>query len=176
MEKIEDHNTVKEARDYLIKGLHDGVECPVCCQHAQIYRYKLYATSAQALIRLYALTQTFPSVVYWHISNYAEAATDRPRAPHFAELRFWGLIARRENPKPGQNSAGYWCITEKGKAFVRGEISLHSRILVFNNTFQGFEDNSESISIRDALQNKFNYQELMGDHYGDEGIQQRMAL
>lgn len=153
--------TIVEAKEHLRESWKEGTDCPCCGQHVQLYDYKLFATSAFALMKLYSLSEERPDI-YFHISEYAEASKGSPRAPHFAELRFWGLISKQENSDPTKKSSGYWCITQKGREFVEGKILLPSRILVYNNKFQGFSDKASSIPIQEALGNKFDYAELMG--------------
>lgn len=151
---------IDEARDYLRKHWEDGCKCPACGQHVQLYDYKLFATSAYALILLYRLGKN-SSDKYFHISEYAESNQSKARAPHFAELRFWGLIEKAPNNDPAKKSSGYWAITDKGKQFVEGELQVQSRILVYNNKFQGYSKKSELITIKQALNNRFDYSELM---------------
>lgn len=158
MEKPSKDDTIADAKQYLRENWNKGCNCPACGQRVQLYDYKLYATSAAALVRLYRLGGEFH-----HVSKYAEAGDGYPRAPHFAELRFWGLIEAM--PKSEDNtkkkSSGFWKITDKGRQFVEGEIQLHSRILVYNNKFQGYSSKSEPITIRKAFDNEFDYDELM---------------
>lgn len=42
-----------EARDILRGLVEDGHTCPLCTQHAQVYRWSLYSTAAHALILFY---------------------------------------------------------------------------------------------------------------------------
>lgn len=162
--KLTSEDTIGEARKELRENWEKGINCICCGQRVQLYNYKLFASSAIALIRLYSLTrENYGHKTYFHIKDYAEAGEGRPRAHHFAELRFWGLIEKStENPDSAKKSSGYWKITEKGKNFVEGKLKVHSRILIFNNTFAGYAKNSELINIKDSLENKFDYTELMG--------------
>jgi hypothetical protein len=152
---------IAEAKEFLKRNWEAGCKCPACGQHVQLYDYKLFATSAYSLILLYRMDKNSDQE-YFHIREYAEAQKGKARAPHFAELRFWGLIQRADNDDPAKKSSGYWKITDLGKQFVRGEIKVQSRILVYNNKFQGFSAKSESIDIHQALSNRFDYSELMG--------------
>lgn len=122
-----------------------------------MYDYKLYASSAFALARLFRLGDG-----YHHVKQFAEATDHTPRAPHFAELRFWELVTpATDNPDPKKKSSGYWAITDKGKQFVKGQITVPSRILVFNNKFRGFSAKSVDTNFRQAFGNEFNYEEVM---------------
>ncbi len=154
--------TIQEGKQFLRDNFRQGAKCPCCGQMVKCYRYKLYATSARALIELYKLDQRNPEVGYFHVSEYAEAKNGQPRAPHFAELRFWGLIERMPHDgNPHKKSLGFWAITHKGRQFVRKEQKLWAKILVYNNTFQGFDESAGTVGIDEALGNGFDYQELM---------------
>lgn len=159
MSKLPGDTTLTEAKQHLREEWKKGTNCPCCGQRVQLYDYKLYSTSASALVRLFKLGQG-----YHHVSKYAEAGNGYPRAPHFAELRFWDLIA--DMPKSDNDtkkkSSGFWRITSKGIQFVLKEIEVPSRILVYNNKFQGYSEKSTSINIKQAFDNEFDYEELMG--------------
>lgn len=158
--------TLQEAQAYIASKFNEGTTCPCCNQYIKLYRYKLYDTSAMALIKLYNLTKITGREDH-HVSQYAEKSPDHPRASHFAELRHWGLITKidleQSQDPERKKSSGFWAITEKGKAFVEGSIKVPEMIKMFNNEFFGFE--GENISIQDALKNKFSYDELMSGKY-----------
>ena len=152
--KFETH---QEAKDYLRKNFEKGCKCPTCGQRVQLYNYKLFASSAFALIRLSKL-----GAEWHHIKDFAEATDNTPRAPHFAELRFWKMVEPMPlNSDPKKKASGFWRITQEGRLFVAGMLEVQSRILVYNNNFVGFAKNAEIINIKDALGNEFNYEELI---------------
>lgn len=157
MIQLENILTLEEAKQYIAENFITGTQCPCCTQMVRQYSYKLYDSSAAALIRLYNLT-LFKGDGEFHVKDYAEATEHYTRASHFAELRWWGLIEKMENPSKKAPSAGYWYITEKGKQFVRNEIKVKESIKMFNNQFHGFEGNE--ISISEALGTKFDYNQI----------------
>jgi hypothetical protein len=59
----------------------------------------------------------------------------------------------------GSKRNGYYRITGRGLMFAEGKLKVHSRFMIFNNTFQGFK--GEEIDVKNALGSKFNYDELM---------------
>jgi len=176
------NQTVEDAKKFLRENYVDGCECPTCGQYVKLYDYKLFATSALALIRLYNQTKETKRLDpshdgFFHISKYAEATKEYARAPHFAELRFWGMIEPAVNNDTTKKSSGYWRITPIGEQFVKGRSTVKSRILVFNNKFQGFSDKSEDITIRQALGNKFDYLELIaGESVANENFNKAMHV
>lgn len=154
---LPEFKTHQEAKQYLRANFKKGCKCPTCGQRVQLYNYKLFASSAFALIRLSKLKGE-----WHHIKDFAEATATTPRAPHFAELRFWGMVEPMPlNEDPKKKSSGFWRITDKGRMFVSGMLEVQSRILVYNNNFVGFASNSELITIKQALGNQFDYEELM---------------
>lgn len=151
---------LKDARKYLKENFDDGSDCPCCGQFVKKYRYNLFATSAVALIDLYKLTKKYGHNFY-HVKEFAEARQGKARASHFAELRYWRLVIPMNSKTAITNSSGMWQITNEGIKFVRNQYYVPKCVLVFNNKFRGFE--GEKIDIREALGNKFNYSELMGN-------------
>ncbi len=153
-----DVGTLEEAKALLREHFDEGMDCPCCGQFVKKYRYKLFATSARALIDLYHLTNK-TGETYHHVSKFAEARLGQARASHFAELRFWGLAAPMDKKTATQNSKGMWRITRYGRMFVEGEMSVRQFVSVFNNGFMGFD--GDQVNIHEALGNKFDYKELM---------------
>jgi len=151
------HNeqTIGEAKAFLRANFNKGAVCPCCTQYVKLYMYKLYDTSARALILLSKMGDGFH-----HIKDYAEASTNRPRAAHFAELRFWDFIEKSDEKAEGKKASGYWAITNEGRAFVQGMVDARHKVLIFNNHFYGFV--GRKVSIHEALGAKFDYEDLMG--------------
>lgn len=152
--------TIDEAKKFLRANFEEGTECPCCGQRVQLYKYKMFATSALALLYLYRLDKKYPAEGMFHVSKYAEAIkNEKIRSPHFAELRFWGLIYGLDHKTKEANSSGYWGITKKGREFVEDKISVPQYVRIFNNKCVRLE--GSDITIKDALTNKFDYEELM---------------
>jgi len=162
MIRLEDIKTLEEAKQFIAENFYVGTPCPCCGQQVKQYEYKLYDSSASALIRLYNLT-LFKGEGEFHVRDFAEATQLYTRASHFAELRFWGLIEKGEKTSKNTPSAGFWRITEKGKQFVRNEITVKSSIKMFNNQFQGFS--GDLISIKECLGTKFNYADIFNVNF-----------
>jgi hypothetical protein len=148
------YDSLKEAKRHLRANMEKGLNCPCCGQMVKLYNYKLFSTSAAALIRLYNLGGE-----YHHVREFAEANNKQARAPHFAELRHWELVQAGATDGFDNKSSGYWSITDKGEKFVQGLIKVPERILIFNNKLYGFR--GVDIDIKQALSNKFSYAELM---------------
>lgn len=131
--------------------------CPCCSQKVNMCSYKIYDSSALALIKLKQLTDKKKKP--YHVYDFAESTALHVRASHYADLRHWGLIEPFKSNDPKKKSSGFWTITQKGIDFVEGKIRLPEKIKMFNNTFFGYD--GDDIDIIQALGQKFNYYEIM---------------
>ena len=153
--------TITEAKQYLRENWEKGVDCPCCNQLVKLYQRPITGSMVTWLIELYKLSKG-GNGVYFHITKIG---TDGEG--DFAKLQYWGLIAEQEKDPSDtkKRTSGFWTITEKGKNFVEGKITVPSHIKIFNNKQYGF--NGSQVYISDCLGNKFNYRELMGEYYQD---------
>jgi hypothetical protein len=150
--------TIEEGKALLRENFEEGIECPCCGQRVKRYARNLYSTQAYCLIRLYRITELEGEDFYhWRklIENVGGSLGE-----DFPKLRFWGLIREADTRTLDRNASGYWKITQKGKDFVLGIISVPKKVYIFNNKFRGFSD--DTITIQQALKDKFDYRELMG--------------
>jgi hypothetical protein len=76
----------------------------------------------------------------------------------YSLARHWGLIEARGDTGD-QKSSGYWKLTEKGRDFVRGDIEVSKHAYIFNDKVFALDPETED--IWEALDNKFDYKELM---------------
>jgi hypothetical protein len=154
--------TLEEAKAYIAANFEKGSNCPCCNQMVKQYKYKLYDSSAVALIKLYNLTKLLAPETEFHVNQFAEKSAIHPRASHFAELRHWGLVQPSAKDVKGKKSSGYWSITDEGKKFVEGDLKVPEMIKMFNNECYGkFGD---QIDIHAALGNKFKYEDIMNSY------------
>ena len=82
---------------------------------------------------------------------------------NFSELVYWGLVVQGPNDDKEKRSAGEWSPTQKGIDFVRERIEVPKYIYTWNNKFMRFE--GPDISIHEALNNRFNYEELLMENF-----------
>lgn len=156
-ERIPDTATVAEARAELEKRIGDGLRCPCCGQMAKRYRRKLNSGMASGLIAFYRQVAGLSEWVH-----VAKDTTLSRLGGDWAKLELWGLIESKvEDREDNGPHSGIWRLTEKGADFVRGQIALPAHVLIYDNQMLGYDD-SERVTIRDALGKKFDYEELMG--------------
>ncbi len=73
----------------------------------------------------------------------------------YAKLKYWGLLIPKELKR-----TGWWQPTLRGCMFAKNSISLPKYAYIYNDTVLGFS--RERQTIHDALDSKFNYDELLG--------------
>jgi hypothetical protein len=148
-----DANTVSAA---FMESLKQGeaCDCPTCGRHAQIYRRKFHASIARQLIRLYWLGGT---AHYIHASKLI--LPEVSGAGDFSKAKYWGLIYQQINTDPDTKCNGMWMLSAEGVAFVRGQHRIAREVFVFDDEVQGMS--AETITIAEALGDRFNYHELM---------------
>lgn len=162
MSEIPEFETLEEVRLFLRENWGKGVNCPCCRQRVQLYKPKLYSTQCVCLINLNR--ERLAGNEWVHVDKFDYYNTEgkgRARGHNFSEIRYWGLIEQQPASEDSKTrTSGCWRITQKGIDFVNGKITVQERIRVFNATFYGFE--GKQITIKEAMGNKFDYNELMG--------------
>jgi hypothetical protein len=146
--------SLKDARQRLVDSLDEGVTCPCCEQFAKVYRFRINASMAVALTRI------------WRAGGVGWVDVPALQLPHglhahLSKLRFWGLLERPEGLRRGDGSTrvGIWRVTEHGQRWINREITVPSHARIYDNRCLGLV--GEPTSIDDALGATFNYDELM---------------
>lgn len=143
--------TVEEAQDYLRAHLDEGTECPVCTQLVKVYRRKINAGMARALIALYRES----AFEFAHLARLA------PWTHEGGQLAWWGLIEQDGSKREDGGQSGWWRLTANGRAFVHNQLKVPKYVHVYNGRVLRIDD-TEHVSIIDALGTKFDYRELIG--------------
>jgi len=140
----------------MIAAINGGKFCPCCDQYVKVYRRSITNIMAKMLIEAY---NNFSVDDYFHVSEVSSKR--KTGGGDFAKLRYWGFIKAKphDDGQSGKKHSGYWRITPFGVSFVRGELKVHKYALIYNGNFKEFE--GESVSIRECLGEKFDYNELM---------------
>lgn len=156
---IDTSKSIEEGKQFLRDSWEEGADCPCCGQRVQLYRHKLNGSMAKSLIELFLLHLKSDDT-YHHISKF-EAWRDGYGGGQFAKVKYWGFAVDKTNSDDSKRTSGMWAITPKGKEFVRNQLSVPSHVLIFNKKSYGFD--GEQVTIKDILDTKFNYMELMGE-------------
>jgi hypothetical protein len=148
-------SNLKQAWRQTIEG--DGGYCPCCGRWGKINAFYFDQTKALALI--------------W-MSKQSGEWIDMPKtAPRwilrgktFSMAALWGLIEKsgsQDNPK--KKSDGLWRLTTKGLDFVSGRITIPRKVFTYDRKAEGFSQ--EEVYIRDCLDIRFDYWELMSEQF-----------
>jgi len=148
--------TLDNAIDYVKDHIDVGVECPCCKRFTKQYKRKLNSGMAYALVKIYKISKNNE---YIHITNEEFP----PIRYEYSKLRYWGLLECKEKSVDtgGNNNTGFWRITDLGRKFVEKKVKIKERIKLINGKFNGFDGGD--INISQALDNKFDYDELMNN-------------
>lgn len=144
------NDTIQAGKDWLMANIRKGTKCPLCGQHAQLYRRKVNTGMAVSLIRMYRINKTG----WVHVPTSVGA-----KSREEGKLAYWRLVEEQPNKGLHGGRAGYWRVTEFGERFLLAQEAIPTYALVYNGRVMGHE--GPMVTIRDALGTGFNYDDLM---------------
>jgi len=175
MSAIEQMDFFGEERDFLaelrrnwtktIEG--DGGHCPCCDKWGKINNYNLNETMAATL--------KWMTVASTDHAGYIDMGGKAPRwsvrAKNFTTMKFWGFVepAPKARPKDKKvaglvtKTSGLWRVTERGRAFVYGGLTVPIRAFVYDDRFFGWGD--KMTTFKQCFGRKFNYEDVMATNF-----------
>lgn len=154
-------NTIQEAKDYLKANADAGCDCPVCDRYVKIYKRHLNAGIVINLLEFYWRDNRKPGD-WVHPYEIMRKNSSRFNM-EYAKLGWWGLVEKAPPEVGGKTkSTGLWRITDKGKKFAIGHLTVPAKVHIYDDRIVGYSE--EQTTVVGALQKKFDYQELM-DNY-----------
>ena len=146
---------LSEVKDFLRSNYNkpDGCLCPACGQNVKLYKRKLGKIQCEALI---LLNEANKEMEWVHVRTII---IKRNIHGDFAKMLYWGFIEKKVNEDSKKKDSGIWKITEKGKKFLRGEITVPTHAFIYNGDLKGFSEHHTDIDT--ALGSDFDYGELM---------------
>ncbi len=149
-----DEDTLQEEKERIGAEREKGTHCKCCGQFVKTYKRKLNV--GMCVVLIYLCKSGIKDFI--HVEHFIkEKGLPQSFRADFHKLTLWKILeAQTENGNP---NTGYYKITEKGKCFARNEIEVPESVFIYNNKVEGFSE--ATINIKAALQNKFNYEELM---------------
>lgn len=142
-------DTIQAGKVWLISKLDNGEHCPLCGQMAKIYKRKINATMARTLITLWRSAG----------GEFAHGPSLPGDTHEISQLVWWGLVEEEARVRPDGGRAGWWRMTDKGIAFVRGGLNVPKYAKIYDGRVLGFD--GDPVTVRDCLGSKFDYSELM---------------
>lgn len=140
--------TLADVRGDIRKDLAEGeaVYCLCCGSTNRVYARGLSAVMARTLVELYkALPHTLTSATI-------TKRTGQTGGGDTSKLVYWGLIEAWPEHS--------WKITDRGIQFLRGNIRLPHKALIYHDTLIGF-DTSIEVTIRDLIGKNFSLDEVL---------------
>lgn len=156
------HTTLAEARDWLRSRLRsgEGDQCPCCRQRVQIYRRTINNQMALALIEMYLMEKNGNIT----LGDFIHVRKDlRSKSHEVAQAEWWGLIESDGARQDAGQRSGRWRLTDRGRQYVRGRLTIPRYALRFDGKTIGF-DQTEMVTIQDALGQTFDLNGLLGGH------------
>lgn len=153
-DRPDDTWTLGAAREWLRGEVEGGARCPCCHQHAKVYKRSIHASMARGLIYMY---RAGPANHPLSLREHIPAALGRGDV---AKLRYWGLLVPADPATHGSRHEGDYMVTRKGLLWLREADTVPKYVRVYDSERLG-EPFGEPWGIRDALGEKFDYDDLM---------------
>jgi hypothetical protein len=153
-----------EASKWVKDNAPDGVICPCCQQVAKVYRRKLNRAMAYALIVLHRLHDEADEVGWLDVPRLLakHGLVTVLRSREYQKLCYWGLLETKGEKREDGGKAGKYRFTAMGHMFVANKLAVPRHMLIYNGVVLEI-DRSEMVTIREALGDKFGYDELMAE-------------
>lgn len=154
-----DQTTLREARNWTAAKANEGARCPCCTRFVKIYKRKITSSMAYALIILYRHDQQQPGAWVELSTFFAGLPRLDPKVAiavrsNSTALGLWKLI--EENPDDGSQ----YRITDLGHRFVAEDETIPKYVYIYDDRRLS-RVSPEQVTIREALADKFDYEELM---------------
>jgi len=146
-----------KAKEIVEKGRNNGIDCPCCGLYVKEWKKSIISIAVASLCKLVSKYKG----KYIHLDDFNVQPKDR----NFSQLVLWKLIKKAKTDDSTKRASGMWMPTEKGIKFARGEAVLKKYVITLNNKCIGYE--GDFIDVKEALNSRFNYSDLMGDNYSE---------
>lgn len=141
-----------EAIQWLGRRAPEGVDCPACARWTQVYTWSLRDTWVEILKQVAADPDEWVM-----LAKYA-----KKKVQNAALLRHWGLIERSAGRREdGYRSTGYYRLTDLGRRFLRGEVSVPRQITTFDGECLGYVDENDRVYVHEVLGYRFDFDSFM---------------
>lgn len=141
------------------QDIKTGYKCQCCGQFVKEYHRKINSSMALVIFLMYKHDKKD----FFHVEKWLKSIGKPELRADYHKLRFWGLIeAKVGEREDGSKRNGFYKITGRGIMFAEGKLTVPEKAVLLNNVFQRFEGGE--IKIKEAMGNRFNYDELMNGH------------
>lgn len=146
----------------------------MCSRWAKLNAAYLHSSIVTCLVWLYNATENGETDAdgFIHFENYLVQRKRSNIKGVIGKAKYWGLVERRpkDESEAHKKTSGHWRLTEKGKRFVRGEISVPRKIWYFDDRVVDIDDPQDLINIKTSEIRNFDYEQVMKDYYGQRKL------
>lgn len=148
--------TLKEAQDDYLNSEVDGVRCQCCGRpRPRVYPRTLNSGMARGLIKIYRASPDD----WIHVGQLFLAEGENANHAEYSKLKFWGLLEPRPEEQVEGHRSGFWRLTDLGRAFVMGRVSVPRISYVAGQHL--LRQSSERTDIFKALGDHYDWYEMM---------------
>jgi hypothetical protein len=162
---------LSDARREVMQGRWDtnGIICPCCDGKAKVYPRPFNSAMAKHLVYLWRWDLDGPGR-YHHVKNRLVELSKKWFNAEFARMEDYWLIEAAHDVRPdGNPDTGHYRITEHGKDFVEGRVTIKSHARCYKSKVLEFT--GKDITIHDALGLHFDYEKVVrAPGRPDEGL------
>lgn len=151
--------TIEDAKNFLRGNYAKGCTCPCCGRYVKLYKRALHKGMALDLIRVHKATISRQDE-FVHVEEILQVG-GKSLSHNFGMFAMWELAEPSPEEVDGKKTAGAWKLTRLGRDFVSGRVKVPKRVHVYNGRV--YERSTETVSIREALGSKFDYDKLMSE-------------
>lgn len=151
--ELPDQVTLGEARQFLRERIDDGHPCPLCHQHAKVYKRSINSGMVRGLAEMWKAHGT-----HWHdkISTLRARGVDGREE---SKLRYWALVEESPERRDDGGHAGTWRVTENGEAFLLGGLRVPKYAHIYDSRCLRFS--GPHVSVYDCVRERFDLRELL---------------
>jgi len=151
--------SLQEAVAFINANKADGCQCPCCGSDVKIWCKKPISTAVASFVRLCHMYVKDKNYGYFHIDDFTVKAKDR----NFSQLVLWGLIDPQMEDDD-KRASGKWKPTKLGLRWYYERESVPKYVYTYNNCVVK-KDYNTMITIREALGDKFTFEELIKNNF-----------
>ena len=150
---LPDHVSLGEARQFLRERIDEGHPCPLCYQHAKVYKRSINATMVRGLAAMWK-----EHGIHWH-DKISTLRAHRVDGREESKLRYWALVEESSERREDGGHAGTWRVTETGEAFLLGRLSVRKYAHIYDSRCLRFS--GPEVSVAECVREKFDLRELL---------------
>lgn len=151
---------LKDMKDYVESNVNRGVICPCCENLVKVRKETMIARIAKAMVLMYKYTmERKPEDGWIHLSSvFLKEYRQDSYGLSTTKAKYFGLIEPKRNLN-GSKVNGVWRLTDRGKEFVKGKITVPKSVIIFRDEIYGYSE--KVFRIEDAFGEMFSLDEVM---------------